>query len=68
MNTTNPQSHDVSLLIREDSARRPAHDLPVLRPETKDVLKQLNANLNQLEDLTGRLGFVLTEVRSLLRR
>jgi len=37
-------------------------------PETKDGLKQLHANLNALEDLTGRLGFVLADVRTLIRR
>lgn len=43
-------------------------DMPSLRPETKDCLKQLHANLNALEDLSGRLGFVLADVRTLIRR
>lgn len=55
-------------LMREPSARRATEALPALRHETKDVLKQLHANINCLEDLGGRLGFVLGEVRSLIRR
>jgi len=44
------------------------HELPGLRHETKDVLKQLHSNIQMLEDLGGRLGFVMTEVRSVIRR
>ena len=43
-------------------------DLPGLKHETKDVLKQLNSNIRLLEDMSGRLSFVLSEVRSLIRR
>lgn len=43
-------------------------EAPALRHETKDVLKQLHANISTLEDLGGRLSFVLGEVRSLIRR
>lgn len=43
-------------------------ELPGLRHETKDVLKQLQANIQMLEDLGGRLGFVMSEVRSIIRR
>jgi hypothetical protein len=52
-------------------AERPArayHELPGLRHETRDVLKQLDANIRMLEDLGGRLGFVMSEVRGLIRR
>lgn len=44
------------------------HELPGLRHETKDVLQQLQNNIQLLEDLGGRLGFVMSEVRSLIRR
>lgn len=44
------------------------HELPGLRHETKDVLKQLHNNIALLEDLGGRLGFVMSEVRSVIRR
>ncbi len=43
-------------------------ELPGLRHETKDVLKQLQNNIALLEDLGGRLGFVMSEVRSVIRR
>lgn len=39
----------------------------VVSPST-DVLLQLRSNLNQLEDLHGRLRHVMTEISSLLRR
>ncbi len=44
------------------------HDLPGLRHETKDVLQQLNMNVQLLEDMGGRLGFVISEIRSIVRR
>lgn len=44
------------------------HEIPGLRHETRDVLKQLNSNIQLLEDLGGRLGFVLAEVRGLIRK
>ena len=43
-------------------------EIPGLRHETKDVLKQLHNNIQLLEDLGGRLGFVMSEIRSLIRR
>jgi hypothetical protein len=43
-------------------------ELPGLRHETKDVLQQLHANIQMIEDLSGRLSFVMGEVRSLIRR
>ncbi len=43
-------------------------ELPGLRHETKDVLKQLEMNIQLLEDLGGRLGYVMSEVRTLIRR
>lgn len=52
----------------EIGARRSYHEIPGLQHETRDVLKQLNFNVQLLEDMCGRLGFVLTEVRGLIRR
>ena len=60
----------------ESTAREVGHaplersytELPGLRHETRDVLKQLDANINLLEDLGGRLSFVLNEVRTMIRR
>lgn len=42
-------------------------DLPQLRRETGDVLHQLSANIQALEDLSGRLHFALIEIKSLVR-
>ncbi len=72
MNIVNQQSKNMN----ETSAREIVQterevsyrELPGLRHETKDVLKQLDSNIRLLEDLNGRLGFVLSEVRSLIRR
>jgi hypothetical protein len=49
-------------------SERSYHELPGLRHETRDVLKQLDANISLLEDLGGRLSYVLGEVRSVIRR
>lgn len=35
---------------------------------TRDVLQQFEANLSQLEDLHGRLRFVMNEVRTIVVR
>jgi len=43
-------------------------ELPALRHETRDVLKQLDANIQLLEDLGGRLSYMLGEVRSIIRK
>ncbi|MBX3022048.1 MAG: hypothetical protein KF799_10260 [Bdellovibrionales bacterium] len=68
MQTLNVQNKDTSAAPVREPSRRTAEALPALRHETKDVLKQLHANINYLEDLGGRLGFVLSEVRSVIRR
>ena len=48
---------------------RPAyHEIPETQAEQLDVLAQMKANLNQLEDLQGRLRFVMGEVRSAIRK
>ena len=73
MNTINLQSHTNSELTLRDSSvsvksERARHELPVLRNEPRDVLQQLQANITLLEDQCGRLNFMLTEVRSVIRR
>lgn len=55
--------------IESRPVERPAFEaLSGNRHETKDVLKQLHTNIQLLEDLGGRLGFVMSEIRSLIRR
>jgi hypothetical protein len=76
----NVQSND-KIVARDRSGPSPSDSIgteplfceyPVLRGElgyeTRDVLRQLNSNLNQLENLVGHLSFVLSEVRGLVRR
>ena len=41
-------------------------EVPGLENERLDVIEQLHANLAQLEDLHGRLRFVMSEVRSII--
>lgn len=69
MNIVNPSASspkiEKSLRSRE---RLDYHEVPGLRHETKDVLKQLQTNIQLIEDLSGRLGFVMSEIRTLIRR
>lgn len=61
-------SQGVAPVVRESTLNRPAAGLPGLQHETKDVLKQFKSNLGQLEELTSRMGHLLTDVRSVIRR
>lgn len=69
LNTLNLQNqvNGEKITVREP-VRASYQELPGLRHETKDVLKQLTTNIQLLEDLGGRLGFMMTEIRSLIRR
>jgi hypothetical protein len=62
------QNENTAQEISTPSRERSYHELPGLRHETRDVLKQLDANIQLLEDLGGRLSFVLNEVRGMIRR
>ena len=68
LNVKNQIANDSSTVHESGRAERVYHDISGLRPDVKDVLQQLNTNLRLLEDMTGRLGFVLSEVRGLIRR
>ena len=68
LNILNAPSPGAGEAVREAHLNRTAANLPGLRHETKDVLKQMQSNLAQLEDLTARLGLVLSDVRSVIRR
>lgn len=69
LNTTVTTTENLgTAVVSPPLARRTNQDFPGLGRETKDVLKQLNAHIDCLEDLEGRLIFVLGEVRSLVRR
>lgn len=71
MNTTNFASQGDSpatAAVKSEREQRAYVEVPGLRPETKDVLKQLQSNIALLEDQCGRLSFLLTEIRSVIRR
>lgn len=36
--------------------------------ETQDVLQRLQSNVARLEDMTGRLGHLISELQTLVRR
>ncbi len=73
VNTQSQQKSNLRQKMKSESGEgvlsgRTYHDIPGLRHETRDVLKSLDANMNLLEDLCGRLSFVLAEVRTVTRR
>ena len=67
LNLVNPPNATEST-VRETVVRPSYSEIPGLRHETKDVLQQLHTNIQLLEDLGGRLGFMMTEIRGLIRR
>jgi hypothetical protein len=42
-------------------------DSPAMDPSSLDVLRQFQANMATLEDLNGRLRYMMSEIRSLVR-
>ena len=69
VNTLNLQGQpiDAKPVLRETESIA-YRELPGLRHETKDVLQQLQSNIQMLEDLGGRLSYMMGEIRSLIRR
>lgn len=43
-------------------------ETPNIDPTSMDVLRQFQANMATLEDLNGRLRFMMTEIRGLIRK
>jgi hypothetical protein len=68
LNTVNLQGTQADEKAVRDPVRVAYQELPGLRHETKDVLKQLHTNIQMIEDLGGRLGFIMSEIRTLIRR
>jgi hypothetical protein len=62
------QSEKTAPEISLPAQERSYHEIPGLGHETRDVLKQLDANIQLLEDLSGRLSFALNEIRGVIRR
>lgn len=52
----------------EISPSRTYSDSPNAHATSMDVLKQFQANMATLEDLNGRLRFMMTEIRGLIRK
>lgn len=56
-------------LLRENTTSYEYREIPSSAELGRvDVLEQLKANIRQIEDLNGRLGFLLKEVRSVLKK
>ena len=68
LNILNAPSPGAGQVVRDAHLNRTSATMHGLRHETKDVLQQMQSHLNQLEDLSARLGFILTDVRSVVRR
>lgn len=49
-----------------DLSARTYEEIPGVNGSAVDVLKQFQTNLNQLEDLHGRMRFMMAEIRSLI--
>jgi hypothetical protein len=72
LNSVNLQTKTIAEISPRDvtvtRTERAYQEIPGLGHETRDVLKQLNANIMLLEDLSGRLSFVMGELSSIIRR
>lgn len=53
---------------QEISKSRVYVETPDHNPSSMDVLNQFQANMDTLEDLNGRLRFMMTEIRGLIRK
>ncbi len=70
-----PRNELSSQVVREETAKENSNstayvyrEVPGLDADRLDILEQLKANLDQLEDLHGRLRFVMAEVRGVLNK
>ena len=63
----NTQSQEKAKSVLRNRTSFVYREVPGLRHETKDVLKQLHANIELIDDMSRRLSFVLNEVRTLVR-
>lgn len=55
-------------LLRENTSSYAYREIPHTDVTRVDVLEQLKANIKHIEDLNGRLGFLLKEVQSVLKK
>lgn len=62
------KSRQVAPLFREGSVLYGYQEVPQNHPNRMDVIEQLRANIRQIEDLNGRLAFLLKEVQSVIKK
>lgn len=67
LNVTNSVSHPGSTRQEKQNTRAYVES-PTIHPASLDILKQFQANMNTLEDLNGRLRFVMAEIRGVIRK
>lgn len=68
----NPNSSQNQIALERETAVQPGFysEVEIVGQKTyeKDILSQFRANLNQLEDLQGRLRFVMSEVAEVIKK
>ncbi len=56
-------------IAKQEKAHPHAYiETPNTNPSAMDVLRQFQANISTLEDLNGRLRFIMAEIRDLVRK
>jgi hypothetical protein len=68
MNETTLQPVVTGKISKTEIKSRAYVESPNSNPSSMDVLNQFQANLATLEDLSGRLRFMMTEIRGLIRK
>ncbi|MGE4133458.1 MAG: hypothetical protein AB7F86_17585 [Bdellovibrionales bacterium] len=63
-----PPSSERTIVRHEPTRERLHHEIGNLRSDTRDVLTQLRGNIARLDDMCGRLQFVMGELRSVIKR
>lgn len=68
----NINSSQTKIAIEVESSAQPTYysdvEMPSQQTYEKDILSQFRANISQLEDLHGRLRFVMSEVAEVIKK
>ena len=59
---------EVIPLLRDGSVVYGYREVPQTESGRLDILEQLKANIRQIEDLNGKLSFLLKEVQTVLKK
>jgi hypothetical protein len=62
------KGQEVRPLLRDGSVLYGYREVPRSDSSKMDVLEQLKSNIRQIEDLNGKLAFLLQEVQSVLKK